>query len=152
MRATVFSAKAEYACIAMVELALRHGDPQPVRLKAIAEAHNIPQRFLVQILLQLKGAGLVVSARGAAGGYLLARPPDQITVADVVGVIDRVEPAESDAARKPRIDSLPSTPPVRAVRAVWREIVAAQQRILDDTSLADLARRSQDNYALSYQI
>src|SRR5262245_61038212 len=152
MRSLPFSAKAEYACIAMLELAARHGASHPVRLKAIAEGHRIPQRFLVQILLQLKGAGLVVSARGAAGGYLLARPPDQITVADVVGVIDRVEPAETDPARRPRIDSLPSTPPVQAVRGVWREIVAAQQRILEETNLADLARRSQDNYALSYQI
>ncbi len=57
------SAKAEYACIAMIELATSHGEPQPVRIKAIADNHGIPQRFLVQILLQLKGAGLVVSVR-----------------------------------------------------------------------------------------
>ena len=57
------SAKAEYACIAMIELATSHGEPQPVRIKTIADNHGIPQRFLVQILLQLKGAGLVVSVR-----------------------------------------------------------------------------------------
>src|SRR5438046_3151350 len=89
MRTTLFSAKAEYACIAMLELAARYGDPQPVRLKAIAEAHGIPQRFLVQILLQLKGSGLVISARGAAGGYLLARSPKAISLADILNVLDR---------------------------------------------------------------
>src|SRR6184192_3344640 len=94
MRSLPFSAKAEYACIAMLELAARHG-AQPVRLKQIAEGHRIPQRFLVQILLQLKGSGLVVSARGASGGYLLARPPDTITLADVLNVIDRNDRPES---------------------------------------------------------
>src|SRR5207248_651097 len=57
------SAKADYACIAMVELASRYRAGQPVQIKNIAEAHNISPRFLVQILLQLKGAGLVASSR-----------------------------------------------------------------------------------------
>src|SRR6516165_12783909 len=99
------SAKAEYACIAMLELAANFAEPQPVRVKAIAEAHGIPLRFLVQILLQLKTAGLVASVRGAAGGYHLTRPPDQISLADVITVIDR-SPA-------PRPD--PSLSPSRAV-------------------------------------
>ena len=70
------SAKAEYASLAMLELAVQYGDPRPVRLADLADKHGIPQRFLVQILLQLKGAGLVSSVRGAAGGYQLARPPE----------------------------------------------------------------------------
>src|SRR5262245_47130841 len=82
------SAKAEYACIAMIELAANHADRQPMRVKAIADAHDIPQRFLVQILLQLKAAGLVLSVRGASGGYQLARSPDHISVADVINTID----------------------------------------------------------------
>ena len=83
------SAKAEYACVAMLELAAKFGDPQPVRVKAIADAHGVPLRFLVQILLQLKGSGLVASTRGAAGGYVLAKAPDQVSILDIVGVIDR---------------------------------------------------------------
>src|SRR5215470_9619406 len=82
------SAKAEYACVAMIELALNYRDPQPVRIKAIADAQGIPQRFLVQILLQLKTAGLVASVRGAAGGYQLARPPQSVTLAEVIAAID----------------------------------------------------------------
>src|SRR5439155_18998657 len=77
MRTSLFSAKTEYACIAMLELAAQYGDTQPLRLKSIADAHEIPERFLVQIMLQLKVAGLVVSTRGAAGGYVLAKSPDQ---------------------------------------------------------------------------
>src|SRR5215472_10332886 len=91
------SAKAEYACVAMIELAANYAEPQPVRLKAIADAHGIPQRFLVQILLQLKGAGLVVSSRGAAGGYQLARPPSEISLADIVRVVDSTLPSRPAA-------------------------------------------------------
>ena len=65
------SAKTEYACIAMLELAAQYGSAEPVRIRRIAERHDVPPRFLVQILLQLKGAGLVASVRGAAGGYHL---------------------------------------------------------------------------------
>ena len=76
--AALFSAKAEYACVAHA------GAGRPPRRpdsrcgsKAIADKHGISQRFLVQILLQLKAAGLVASTRGAAGGYQLARPPER---------------------------------------------------------------------------
>jgi len=148
MRSLPFSAKAEYACIAMLELAARHGASHPIRLKAIAEGHRIPQRFLVQILLQLKGAGLVVSARGAAGGYLLARPPDTITLADVLNVIDR---NDRPASARPGFAGPPS-PVVEAVRGVWKKVQAAQQRILEDTTLADLTQRLRDGAALMYQI
>src|SRR6266540_3341721 len=82
------SAKADYACIAMMELATNHGDSQPMRIKAIADQTGIPSRFLVQVLLLLKTAGLVASIRGASGGYQLARPPDAISLADVINAID----------------------------------------------------------------
>jgi Rrf2 family protein len=89
------SAKAEYACLAMLELAGNYEGTNPVRVKAIADSHGIPQRFLVQILLQLKGAGLVASVRGASGGYQLARPPEEISLADIVNAIDRTpEPSQ----------------------------------------------------------
>jgi len=147
MRSLPFSAKAEYACIAMLELAARHGSAHPIRLKQIAEGHRIPQRFLVQILLQLKGAGLVVSARGAAGGYQLARPPDTITLADVLNVIDR-----NDRPASARGFGGPPSPVVEAVRGVWKKAQAAQQQILEDTTLADLTQRLKEGAALMYQI
>jgi Rrf2 family protein len=156
MRTSLFSAKTEYACIAMLELAAQFGDSQPVRLKSIADAHEIPERFLVQIMLQLKGAGLVVSTRGASGGYVLAKPPDQISIGDIVGVIDRDGRAERIALEKkkppPKIDNLPQTSAVQAVRGLWRDVESTQRRLLEQTSLAELLRRAQDDFALSYTI
>ena len=130
----LFSAKAEYACIAMLELAARHGDPRPVRLADVADKHGIPQRFLVQILLQLKGAGLVASTRGAAGGYQLARSPEEISLADILGVVDRTdpEPGKPQAARgEPSALSA-------ALHGVWEQILKSRHELLTLTSLADL--------------
>jgi Rrf2 family cysteine metabolism transcriptional repressor len=140
------SAKAEYACVAMLELAANRDNSQPVRVKTIAEAHNIPLRFLVQILLQLKGAGLVASTRGASGGYHLTRPPDMISIADIINVIDRALPARS--AESQPAQSLAFT----TLRGIWRNVQAAQQQMLEQITLADLVRQTQESSALSYQI
>ena len=123
------SAKAEYACLAMLELAARFGDPRPVRLLDIADKHRIPQRFLVQILLQLKGAGLVHSTRGASGGYQLARPPEEISLADILGIVERIDP--------PLLSPDASTP-VIALHGVWQRIHQARLDLLTSTKLADL--------------
>ncbi len=139
------SAKAEYACFAMLELASSYKQGQPVRVKVIADAHGIPQRFLVQILLQLKGAGLVASLRGAAGGYQLARSPAEITLAEVINTIDRAPVRAVPVAS-------PQSPVVLAVRAVWKEVQAEEERLLEQLTLDELVRRSQENSPLSYQI
>jgi Rrf2 family protein len=149
MQTTLFSAKAEYACIAMLELAARYNDFQPVPLKAIHETHGISDRFLVQILLQLKGAGLVLSTRGASGGYQLSRPPEQIALSAIINVIDRPDRSTKKTAGR---DSVVPTTLVQTIRGVWKEISEMQQRILDETTLADLVRRSQESFAVSYQI
>lgn len=139
----LFSAKAEYACVAMLELAARYADPKPVRLADVADKHGIPSRFLVQILLDLKRAGLVASTRGAAGGYALGRSPDEITLFDVIHVMDPPEqPVRAD-------DKLQPTGFVQSVRATWDKMVEAQEAILKQTTLADLASESQgDQYVI----
>jgi Rrf2 family protein len=140
------SAKAEYACVAMLELAASHGETQPVRIKAIADAHGIPQRFLVQILLQLKTAGLVASVRGAAGGYQLTRAPDQISLADIINAIDDLTP-RSELGKASR------TPAVEALLAVWRQIFRQEQELLEELNLAELLRRARtQSDVASYQI
>jgi Rrf2 family protein len=141
------SAKAEYACVAMLELAINYAESQPLRIKAIADAQGIPQRFLVQILLQLKTAGLVVSVRGAAGGYQLARPPAEITLASVINAIDDRTLAPRSALSEGR-----RSPAVGVLLAIWQDLQAQQQRALERITLAELVRRSQENHALSYQI
>lgn len=140
------SAKAEYACVAMLELAANRASSQPVRVKTIADAHAIPLRFLVQILLQLKGAGLVASTRGASGGYLLTRPPERISLADIINVID--------CATSVRSEGLPqsSSNAFTALRSVWRDIHKAQQDHLEHVTVADLVRQTQASSAHSYQI
>jgi Rrf2 family protein len=141
------SAKAEYACVAMLELAANYTEPQPLPIKAIAEAKEIPQNFLVQILLQLKTAGLVVSVRGASGGYQLARPPESITLADIINAIDDRAAAMRSALAKGR-----RSPAVSVLIGIWRELQAAEQRALQRITLAELVRRIQEDHALSYQI
>ena len=81
-------AKVYYGCKAVLELALRYDNRQPVRLATISGQQNIPTNFLVQLLIRLKNAGLVESTRGASGGYTLAKPPGEISLADVFKAVD----------------------------------------------------------------
>ena len=150
----LFSAKAEYACVAMLELAARHSDPRPVRLADVADKHGISDRFLVQILLDLKRAGLVDSTRGASGGYALARKPEEISLHDILRVID---PAERRTGKNttPSARRKDSAPPVRKkaelqltiyvrnIRSVWDRVVEAQESVLKNTTLADLVAQSE---------
>jgi Rrf2 family protein len=141
------SAKAEYACVAMLELAANYSEPQPLPIKAIAEAQAIPHYFLVQILLQLKTAQLVVSVRGASGGYQLAKPPEEITLAAIINAID-------DRAATPRsaLTKGPPSPTVGVILGIWQEVQAEEQRALQRITLAEMVRRIQEDHALSYQI
>jgi Rrf2 family protein len=125
------SAKTEYACIAVLELAARSGSPEPVRLRDIADAHGIPARFLVQILLQLKGAGLVNSTRGAAGGYQLSKDPREITLGEVIAVI------EGQANRIASNTSI-NTTTTQVLLANFQEAAQAQQDVLHAVTFADL--------------
>lgn len=130
------SAKTEYACIAVVELAAHYATGEPVRIRRIADAHGIPSRFLVQILLQLKSAGLVTSTRGAAGGYQLAREPQAISLGEVMSVIDgRNDDVSSNAAS--------DTPISRALLDVWRDVARRQHELLEAITFADLVERAQ---------
>jgi Rrf2 family protein len=125
------SAKAEYACLAVLALARQRPDDPPVRIKEISESHAIPERYLVQILLQLKGAGLVASTRGASGGYRLARPASAISLGEVLTAIDGPEAPPREPAR----------PASRVLAAVWEHVRAAERAVLDKTSIAQLVEQ-----------
>ena len=130
----IVSAKTEYACIAVLELAARHASGDPVRIRDIADAHGIPSRFLVQILLQLKSAGLVHSVRGAAGGYNLAREPEDITLLDVMTVVDaQLGHAATNATR--------NTATTRVLQRTWKEVAAKERELLDGVTFAALVER-----------
>ena len=81
------STRGDYAARALLSLAL-HGTDRPTSVKEIAERTHLPQPYLEQILLSVKGAGLVRSKRGVGGGYVLARPPHAITLADIVSAVE----------------------------------------------------------------
>ena len=145
------SAKSEYACVAMMELAANFSDSQPTRIKTIADAHGISQRFLVQILLQLKNWGLVASVRGAAGGYQLARTPENISLADILGAIEDRTPAARAGGKRRKVSGR-GPAAARTLAAIWQEIQAEEQRLLERITLAELVRRSRQDSDLSYQI
>lgn len=136
------SAKAEYACLAVLELALRHDRSEPVRLVEIAGPNDIPERFLVQILLQLKGAGFVSSVRGAAGGYRLAVEPSEISVGEIVQIVEgpnSMPGSEQDST---------ASPGWRVLRKVWHETNRIEQdhlKKIDFAQLADQARAQSSN-------
>lgn len=140
------SAKTEYACIAVLELAARYGSGEPVRVREIADRHGIPSRFLVQILLQLKGAGFVGSTRGAAGGYQLVKGPDEITLGDVMEVIEGANSAP--LASNTKSDSIN----VRVLLDTWNEIGQHRLEALRSITFADLVEQASDKTQNMYYI
>lgn len=140
------SAKAEYACLAVLELALHSGETSPLRAADIADANGIPQRFLVQILLQLKGAGLVNSTRGSAGGYHLAVPPEQISLWDVIHLIDGPDAQPVVTHHNGRTSSW------EALQRVWDEASKAQMQLLRGVRFDRLMREASHAGADMYYI
>lgn len=139
------SAKTEYACLAVLDLAAMGPLAEPVRVRQIAEAHRIPARFLVQILLQLKGAGIVTSTRGAAGGYRLGRDPAELSVWDVMCAIEGGETTLTSNVGM-------ATPASATLLRTWRLAARAQREILRATTFAQLAEQLHDQMAPMYYI
>ena len=82
------SLKVDYACRVLAEMARLHGSGELARIEHLARTEAVPANFLAQILGELRDGGLITSRRGVQGGYALARPPDQITLYDIVKLID----------------------------------------------------------------
>lgn len=106
----------------------------PVKIADIAKRQKIPQKFLELILAGLKQSGFVDSRRGAEGGYLLARPPDQITVGDVLRAVENVKGGSRPNSNDPFIE-------------IWNRVDGAVSDVLDRTSFADLARFWQEKHS-----
>jgi Rrf2 family protein len=129
------SAKAEYACLALLALAEQGPDAPPLRIRDISESYGIPERYLVQILLQLKGAGLVASTRGASGGYRLARPPAKISVSEVLCAIDGPDTSHRESLHGNRSAAL-------VLAAVWERVREAERGVLESTTIAQLVAQA----------
>ena len=141
------SAKTEYACVAMLELASRYGSGEPTPVGEIGRKHGVPSRFLVQILLQLKAAGLVASSRGATGGYQMIRPPDQVSLGEVMQLIDG-----SIRGSKRTCCASPDSPAVKVVMDAWQEVAAKEWEMLNGISFAELVKRAKQEDSPMYYI
>lgn len=128
------SAKAEYAVRAMVQLATVEPGAV-VKTDDLAKAQGIPPQFLVDILSDLRTDRLVRSHRGRDGGYELARPAAQISIADVLRCIDGPLASVRDIG----LGDLPYSGPTQALTDVWRALRASMRAVLEGTSLADVA-------------
>jgi Rrf2 family protein len=129
------TAKADYAVRAAVELA-SVGKGEPVKADDIAEAQSIPLNFLENILAELRRAGIVESRRGAAGGYLLARPPEEISLADVIRAVEG--PLANVRGMSP--DTLEYEGSAERLRDVWVALRANVRAVLEQVTLADVAK------------
>lgn len=137
------SCKSEYALLALLELATHYHEGEPLQIRQIAAQQNIPDRYLEQLLANLRRCGLVRSQRGAKGGYLLGREPWKITLLDVVCCLEGLDSQVSEK------DSSPKTVESVIVREIWQEGLQAANSVLQKYTLQDLrekrdARRQMD--------
>ncbi|HEX4107998.1 MAG TPA: Rrf2 family transcriptional regulator [Solirubrobacteraceae bacterium] len=144
----MFSTKAEYGVRVMVELARRTADgdgeaPVPVPLAEIAEHDGLPLAYLEHLVARLRKAGLIDSRRGSRGGYLLARPASEITMAEVVQCLEgSIAPIECisqapDGSVRCARESDPAH--VCGTKVLWTRVRLAIIQTLQETTLADLA-------------
>jgi Rrf2 family protein len=125
-------AKVEYAIQAAAELAA--AQPSLVRAERIANAQQIPPKYLQSILIQLRNAELVESHRGTEGGHRLARPANQITLADIIRAVDG--PLTSVRGTRPQLLHYPD--PASHLLKVWIAVRVSLRSVLEQVTLADL--------------
>jgi Rrf2 family protein len=128
------TAKVDYAVRASAELAAASGEG-PVKGERIAQSQQIPLKFLENILLELKHAGLVQSQRGAEGGYWLAQPADEISLADVIRAVEG--PIANVRGERPELVEYPGA--AGSLREVWIAVRGNLRAVLETVTLADVA-------------
>lgn len=134
------STKGRYGLRAMIDMA-QQNDRNPVATHLIAERQGISERYLEQLMVPLKRAGLVKSLRGSQGGYLLGRNPQEITAGEIIRVLEGpLAPVECVNEINPETCERSD---YCVTRTLWTEIRDAVARVLDSYTLADLARESQ---------
>jgi len=136
------STRGDYASRALLSLAL-HGDgqgPGPTSVRDIAERTGLPQPYLEQILLALKGAGLVRSKRGVGGGYILARSPGEITLGQIVSAVDG--PIVAGDFGRPHENGACEHEGQCVLLTVWSDVSEHMREHLDSFTLADMVMRA----------
>ncbi len=128
------SARADYACRSLFELALHWPSETPLQVGEIAIRQKIPIKFLIHILISLKQLGLVKSVRGKKGGYVLAKPPAEIKLNDLMGSF-----SGESAANGQSTASIPST---NIMAVIWQEVDTAVTKITKSISFEDICNRA----------
>ena len=141
------STKGRYGLRLMIDLALHEGEGT-VRLRDIAERQEISGKYLWQVINPLKNAGLVSVNRGAHGGFALARPPEKITVYDIVSLLEGPMALVPCVRRRDDCERAAAC----AARAVWTAVDRALERALRGITLAAIARRAREATDSSYSI
>jgi Rrf2 family iron-sulfur cluster assembly transcriptional regulator len=131
------STRGDYASRALLSLALHGDEAGPTSVRDIAERTGLPQPYLEQILLALKGAGLVRSKRGVGGGYVLAREPGTITLGDIVSAVDG--PIAVGDFGEPHQNGACDHEGQCVLLAIWGMVSSHMRRHLDELTLADIA-------------
>ncbi|MDQ2650020.1 MAG: Rrf2 family transcriptional regulator [Actinomycetota bacterium] len=131
------STRGDYASRALLSLALQGDGTKPTSVRDIAERTGLPQPYLEQILLALKGAGIVRSKRGVGGGYVLAREPHEITLGEIVSAVDG--PIAVGDFGEPHQDGACDHEGQCVLLAVWAGISGRIRAHLDSFTLADIA-------------
>jgi Rrf2 family protein len=135
------STRGDYASRALLSLALHGATQTPTSVRDIADRTGLPQPYLEQILLALKGAGLVRSKRGVGGGYVLAREPDDISLAQIVAAVDG--PIVAGDFGEPHENGACDHEGQCILLAVWAEVGEQIRSQLQSLTLADMVSRSQ---------
>jgi Rrf2 family transcriptional regulator, cysteine metabolism repressor len=133
------TAKGEYATQAVLHLSLQY--PEVVTIHEIAQRHHIPLKYLEQILLELKRGGILESRRGVRGGYTLARAPEQISVGQVLRIVDGAF-AESSCIHNEMMGGVCVEGESCGLKQVWRDVQSSVEKILFATSFEEVRRRT----------
>ncbi len=140
------SSKGDYACRALLSLTLHLDDGGPTSVRDIAERTAIPQPYLEQILLALKGAGLVRSKRGVGGGYVLARSPQDIKLSEILSAVDG--PISVGDFGEPHQDGSCNHEGQCVLLTIWKAASEHMRRLLDGYTLQSVADAAQGRAAL----
>ena len=134
------STRGDYASRALLSLALRDNYSEPTSVRDLAERTGLPQPYLEQILLSLKGVGLVRSKRGVGGGYVLARPAESITLAEIVAAVDG--PINAGDFGEPHQDGACDHEGQCVLLGVWADVGNHMREHLSSFTLADMVSQA----------
>lgn len=129
--------KVEYALLALLEMASQPDLKQPVTVNEITAKQPIPERYLEQIFASLRRGGLLKSQRGSKGGYILAREPQEITLLEIVSVIE--------GNRQTQENTDISTVEMKLIQESWQQASQAAQSVLEQYTLLDLCKQRQSH-------